>query len=1837
MCGIVAYFGSAGNGLTRVLAGMASIIYRAPDSTGLGLFGDDLEPIRARKSIGSVYKLIEVLLREQAHPNQAGLLLGLWTSQEGDFNLAEAQQRLLTWEGFASEGCETAAEGERKYLSFDELTDVNNSPPIGIEPGYPGRPDSLPSFFISSRTKLKEMIRELIVSYDIPPIVTETLIRGALSRRLEDWPTDERFGVERKDILEAFDELFEQILWEDKIADSKPARAGGAFKNPYTRRRLWKLLGKITVAVPEDYDRDGVRCLFRLLDASLLSRLSHHPELLDLLQKILEALWPAAKNAGKMDWRTLYRAEKGLNVYGRAAAAALTYLREREFRPEPGPGLPPEKPSSKGPPADSIQMGRTDPICLSYFCSPIVSHGRWAMQSPVTLRNAHPFFDERRRRAIVLNGQFNGEVETELREFLLRTGFFFRSENSSEYMALLWGYYFDTLKEEKRRYEVVRSQLDAGLEDFCIGSRNIDYKIYQWLKGKSDPELDELAFIEAARQIVRRGGQMAVSGLSLVSPHCLYVSGHNRPVFIVRRLDNEDVMVVSDINAAMGLFPQSLLLDKGLELRKENSRYRRELEQFRGAKAHKEHVQACNGRHQEREAAILESFKVTVLPLEGEEVFARLETTLEGAELRRRVEVTDFSGEPLPALEEFQTVLNPLQTKKDLFKSFFETHLQEIPERLNDNLGMHLPEEETLPRLDIKLRHMRRRFGPGFAALKRIILVGMGSSYHVGLMAKTLFHELIPQIDIIALRPVEVDHIPRFVDPERDLVVLLSWSGITADMVEFARDLGAHKVTMVGITDRPFSEMALIARRSGGVIKALSGEEVTVSAIKSPVCLLFSLDLLAVWLATGMGSEKKARKYMKKLRRLPGTLQKMIDRRGIEDFSMTLAAEKAASRAFVIIDALYTTGTGREASLKLEENSLSAIGKALDYRDVLPGGPGRDWSRDLVLVSATTESRLEEALDVMKLLYLAGIPFAAVSYEHQELEQVRFYSRGLNLVLPKAEDALQPFIDLMFYYSLTYHYGLLQGPGVPGFPRNRAKSVTTARSRPGRALSPAAELMFLEKAGRLLNAEPPPDLSGETAWEGSAFYDWEKKHYQEMRLLAAILSEEDSPARFFQSVETDFNKLAEAIFDNLAEGGEIVLICLDREARAAAGGVAAQWSRLVEGLVRVTADWMSLAGLQEDTAFLIVASEPPEDEVLHDLTGRLKAPVLWVGPSLPRETARFFSDSLGCFVLSDNFQSARNALIYAGLHLIMLTVWKTRRPGKAEAVRQLLKACGRVIQAVLNDTGLRKSIVEAMAANRAYETAFYIGPPGGIGLEWVDRFDRIGSPVMESHLFGDSAHGPLATVDPNAEEKFVRVQARQEMASIYGEDLVSEWEGRFLKGRSFDSLLDKPAGTGSFKPVEPFFTEGYWYLPVLRPGYDTARDNLIIIDAAGERYFDQALDELGTYGCRYARLLVISQEVFRDDPDKRGLYSYPIGCLVLLPALRSGGQKHPVPDMLLPFAATLLAAAAAAAAAKERGLLDRPPAGKRDLLREAFGLLGDIMVRHSVRIHHLNHNLIEAIKNVAPLVAAIEGMARFGVRRVGSEQELLDLDRGDRLYGGRDIREHFRVQADRGVPFFLVHPDKEFFQGKGLKEGETYSEDQWNLWYEAFWDTWRGLYERRLEIRESSTGGPLIELPLLQPGEEEGLLYRFYVRFLEWDHYLPLKDQVSITLEAMGKEQFIVDHGSTGYAVIVSSFNEAMVGREVLWDDWLIALAPRSWLFRKRNEEMAHLLAERAQAILDLKATRSKGMDDIPRAIEAVWQDLQEIDSGCDDIRWPAMYEAVKKFLLGGKSKGKPN
>ena len=147
-------------------------------------------------------------------------------------------------------------------------------------------------------------------------------------------------------------------------------------------------------------------------------------------------------------------------------------------------------------------------------------------------------------------------------------------------------------------------------------------------------------------------------------------------------------------------------------------------------------------------------------------------------------------------------MLSPPQIQKDFYGSFYETHLHEIPERLGEILRFYIPEEDALPQFDIRERLMRRRFGHGFSALKRVVLVGMGSAYNMGIIGKNFIQKLLPEMDVLVLRPVEVDDIQRVIVPDKDLVILLSWSSTTADMIQFAKELRAHNAVMIGITEK---------------------------------------------------------------------------------------------------------------------------------------------------------------------------------------------------------------------------------------------------------------------------------------------------------------------------------------------------------------------------------------------------------------------------------------------------------------------------------------------------------------------------------------------------------------------------------------------------------------------------------------------------------------------------------------------------------------------------------------------------------------------------------------------------------------------------------------------------------------------------------------------------------------------------------------------------------------------------------------------------------------------------------------------------------------------------
>ena len=146
-------------------------------------------------------------------------------------------------------------------------------------------------------------------------------------------------------------------------------------------------------------------------------------------------------------------------------------------------------------------------------------------------------------------------------------------------------------------------------------------------------------------------------------------------------------------------------------------------------------------------------------------------------------------------------------------------------------------------------------------------------------------------------------------------------------------------------------------------------------------------------------------------------------------------------------------------------------------------------------------------------------------------------------------------------------------------------------------------------------------------------------------------------------------------------------------------------------------------------------------------------------------------------------------------------------------------------------------------------------------------------------------------VDPLVNEKYVKLEPRDLMEESYSQKDICAWENRYLGGESVDTFLQKPSMPFQTDSVLPFIFEDKWYLPVLKQDFDKDRDCLVIIDATSETYFDSALDELATFGSRYARLVIITQEGFSADAKISTLKKYPLSHIVLVPGIKVPGIK----------------------------------------------------------------------------------------------------------------------------------------------------------------------------------------------------------------------------------------------------------------------------------------------------------------------------------------------------------
>lgn len=329
--------------------------------------------------------------------------------------------------------------------------------------------------------------------------------------------------------------------------------------------------------------------------------------------------------------------------------------------------------------------------------------------------------------------------------------------------------------------------------------------------------------------------------------------------------------------------------------------------------------------------------------------------------------------------------------------------------------------------------HMRslEEYSDQLAKIKRLILIGCGTSWHAGLVAEYLFEDF-------ARLPVEVEYASefRYRNPvlfSDDLVMAISQSGETADTLA-AMDLAKRKsATVFGVCNVVGSS---IPRLSDAGAYTHAGPEIGVASTKAFTSQVTVLTLLALGIAKARKtmSDKEISKVMSALEEIPEKIEKALL---LNDEIVKLAETYKDSRNFLYLGRGYNFPVALEGALKLKE--ISYIHAEGYPAAEMKHGPIALIDADMpVVVIATNSEHYEKVVsNIQEVKARKGKVIAVVSEGNTGLDKLVDHV----IQVPETMEALSPLVNTIPLQLLSYHIAVMRGCNVDQ-PRNLAKSVT---------------------------------------------------------------------------------------------------------------------------------------------------------------------------------------------------------------------------------------------------------------------------------------------------------------------------------------------------------------------------------------------------------------------------------------------------------------------------------------------------------------------------------------------------------------------------------------------------------------------------------------------------------------------------------------------------------------------------------------------------------------------------------------------------------------------------
>ena len=386
---------------------------------------------------------------------------------------------------------------------------------------------------------------------------------------------------------------------------------------------------------------------------------------------------------------------------------------------------------------------------------------------------------------------------------------------------------------------------------------------------------------------------------------------------------------------------------------------------------------------------------------------------------------TDLNGNPVenpPSKVDY----NPLSATKGEYPNFMLKEIYEQPEAISNSIKDRVNESRN----EIYFENFPLNVEE-ILNLKRIILVGMGTSLHAGMVAKHWFER-------ISGIPSEWDNSSefRYRNPILDkgsLMLSISQSGETADTLAAMEEGIRKKTPQLTLCNYPGTQAS---RLSEGTLQIGAGLEIGVAATKTFTCTLTTLYMLAIYLGTlrkFIDDETRTR-LVTDLLSLPNLVTKTLE---YAMDSESIAYDLYRYNNFLFLGRGINHPIAMEGALKLKE--ISYIHAEGYPAGEMKHGPISLINEEMPVVAIAPKDHLyEKILSNISEASARGAKIIAIASDKDDL--IGNKSDHV-LRLPDASTDLNPLLATIQLQLLSYNIAMRLGRDVDQ-PRNLAKSVT---------------------------------------------------------------------------------------------------------------------------------------------------------------------------------------------------------------------------------------------------------------------------------------------------------------------------------------------------------------------------------------------------------------------------------------------------------------------------------------------------------------------------------------------------------------------------------------------------------------------------------------------------------------------------------------------------------------------------------------------------------------------------------------------------------------------------